>query len=405
MPADCSYANSTSYSAGPLSSTADRIVSVSSTDIFGETELSDAVLKQRSSSAEVCMSSLGAHGSPTVPYPPRRNAKASPLKQSTEPQVCPRRPARLHDQEQLHTDILARTHCRPQRILEGAVNAPTCHITPKVVVKPGIDKKRAQTPPLLTVPSGISALNETLLDFNEKLRCPDQAYKTFNTRWGRACEVQNRNRDSSSAYIASSYVQFTKGNVSTHVDKNEYLYPNFESTSSSHQSTNVVGSYQDYRNPDKFTTQPPIPLPLKMPNHRLTTKPKDSGKNRNLFRANSANFKSKCTYCGEYYFPKNNRCGVCADGPDQFRDCLRKGNCCAQALLYHCADEEDGNYTDLWTCGACDKRSCRQWTIVTLVCLLLPCMWCFLPLRTCHRCGVAIGCCGARHQPVVGPIL
>lgn len=403
VPAGHSYASSTCYNSGPLTSTDEHIVSVCSLDsISGLTKLSDSALAQWSSSAEACTGSTPEESreSPTVPYPPRRRPGVYQLKQFAEPLTCPKRPARIRDREQpSHVDMLAQAHCTLVRTLENPVNVPPCPITPKVVVKLGIDKKRAQTPPLPDVPLETSLLNDYLLDLSEKSVRVDQASSVFGTNSG---EV----REALSVYAAGSYVQFMKGNVNTYIDKNEYLYPNFDSTSSSGQSTGVVGSYQDYRNPERVTSQqPPIPLPLKPSQPWYSAKSKDSGKSYDLVRTDSANFKSRCTYCGEYYLRKNNRRGACADGPDSFRDCLKKCSCCAQAMLYHCADDEDGNDTDLWTCGACDRRSCRQWTFLTFVCLLLPCMWCFLPLRTCHRCGVAFGCCGARHRPAVSPIL
>ncbi|KAL3228837.1 hypothetical protein MRX96_023739 [Rhipicephalus microplus] len=48
----------------------------------------------------------------------------------------------------------------------------------------------------------------------------------------------------------------------------------------------------------------------------------------------------------------------------------------------------------LWLSEDCRRR----WAGLALLSLLVPCLWCYLPLRACHRAAVGCGLCGGRHQ-------
>lgn len=131
--------------------------------------------------------------------------------------------------------------------------------------------------------------------------------------------------------------------------------------------------------------------------------------------------KRRCVVCEEYYWLKDNKPGSCKDGRDRVRDgiacltCL----CCANCLLYCCAHDSEGDYPEPCTCGGvgesgdddndCDRgrerrtsgrrsANCRQWTLLAVLSIFLPCLWCYWPLSRCHRACVSRGLCGPRHR-------
>lgn len=408
----------------------------------------DSTLARRSSSAEFSgAATVCAHGPASEAVPPRLPFVSSQSKSDSGPQLRPEEgpqaapdiPPRSKSDCGLETQPLVYLQRSPRtkvvnersRLAPSASPCPnrrpspklpetatpfpyTCSpITPKVVVQ-CIDKKRAQTPP---PPVPLRPDDSRRRRYETKQSPGLLSSGTSDPSWDDAL-YHDLNRklmsvpasggfisDPTAVYMTGPYVHFTKDKeTSGYPKKNEYFYPHLDPVSnqpSSMRGLSLQNAYRDYRNLAKTDVQPPVPpLPIKPhQRHYGPTRSKEfPRKSKDLYRSDSANFKSKCTYCGEYFSPKENRRGACAEGPDAFRNCAKNCVCPASALVYHCADEEDDVPTDLWTCGACDRRSCRQWTVLTIVCLLLPCMWCFLPMRTCHRCGVACGCCGARHQ-------
>lgn len=43
----------------------------------------------------------------------------------------------------------------------------------------------------------------------------------------------------------------------------------------------------------------------------------------------------------------------------------------------------------------------NRWIGLTLLSLLVPCLWCYPPLRVCHLIGISCGICGGKHKPQV----
>lgn len=438
----------TDCSPGSYSQPKDRLGSICSLEtIPGVAMVSPtSTLARRSSSAEFSgAAAVCAHGSSSEALPPRLPFVSSQSKSDSGPQSRPEEgpqpgpivPPRSKSDCGLETQPLVhmsrskvvneRSRLSPSesplptrrpspKLPENAVPFPyTCSpITPKVVVQ-CIDKKRAQTPPPpvpLRLDDSRRPRYETRYSPGLVSGCTsdptwdDALYDDLHRKLMSVPASGGFMSDPAAIYVASPYVHFTKDKeTSGYPEKNEYFYPNLDAVSglppvSSQRGLALPNAYRDYRNLSKTAAQPPVPpLPIKPhQRHGMNHVKKFPRKSSDLYRSDSANFKSKCTYCGEYFSVKENRRGACADGPDAFRNCAKACVCPAAALVYHCADEEDSVPTDLWTCGTCDRKSCRQWTVLTIVCLLLPCMWCFLPMRSCHRCGVACGCCGARHQ-------
>lgn len=154
--------------------------------------------------------------------------------------------------------------------------------------------------------------------------------------------------------------------------------------------------------------------------------------------------------------PDENRRGACDFAPDCVRSTIDAVSCvgCAQCLLYHCYADSEGDFAPQ-PCSSCvtsesgarrgghqqlhehhprhhhhhnhnhhqQRHSChgeqrrrdddddaddaaccgadsppKRWFGLALLSLVVPCLWCYLPLRACYRCGVRCGCCGRPHE-------
>ncbi|KAJ8393190.1 hypothetical protein AAFF_G00062620 [Aldrovandia affinis] len=112
--------------------------------------------------------------------------------------------------------------------------------------------------------------------------------------------------------------------------------------------------------------------------------------------------RSRCVYCRDVFNREDNRRGRCQDAPDPVRTCIGRVSFmwCADSLLYHCLSDPEGDYSDPCSCDASDERFLLRWLALLGLSVLAPCMCCYPPLRACHRCGAAWGCCGGRHKAV-----
>jgi len=122
----------------------------------------------------------------------------------------------------------------------------------------------------------------------------------------------------------------------------------------------------------------------------------------------------KCIHCQEMFVQDENRRGSCLDAPDPAKICIDRLTClcCARAVLYHCMrdDTEDpcatcsatGAGAAASSMGGGDEGTswgvCRRWTVVSMLSVVVPCLWCYWPLMGCHWCAVRGGCCGGRHS-------
>ncbi|KAL8617189.1 hypothetical protein ACOMHN_014359 [Nucella lapillus] len=66
--------------------------------------------------------------------------------------------------------------------------------------------------------------------------------------------------------------------------------------------------------------------------------------------------------------------------------------CCVQTAFYHCGAEEDNSCYDN-PCACRGSKCCSRWTCLAGAALLLPCLWCYWPLRaslaastSCYNC-------------------
>ncbi|CAG4960761.1 unnamed protein product [Parnassius apollo] len=110
----------------------------------------------------------------------------------------------------------------------------------------------------------------------------------------------------------------------------------------------------------------------------------------------------KCRHCHEWYLESANRPGACEFAPDCFRSCIDCVTCikCAQCMLYHCMSDAEGEFAmHPCACNKPDEACAKRWIGVTLLSLLVPCLWCYLPLRCAHRGARALGIAGGHHAP------
>ena len=108
----------------------------------------------------------------------------------------------------------------------------------------------------------------------------------------------------------------------------------------------------------------------------------------------------QCKHCRELFSLDDNPRGSCEDAPDSVERCLECVSCvtCAQCLMYHCWADADGEFRHPCSCEQGDPGLCKRWTALSFLSLLLPCLWCYLPFKGCHHCGIACGLCGGRHK-------
>lgn len=163
----------------------------------------------------------------------------------------------------------------------------------------------------------------------------------------------------------------------------EYIYPVMEDQKASRRDS--TGSLKK-RSLEVFPTQPPL----------LPTKP--GGKKTERHTA----YWNRCRHCQELYLEDENGRGSCEYAPDCVRTGINAVACisCAECMLYHCMADAEGDFAQHpCECGVVDENCGRRWLGLALLSLLVPCLWCYPPLRACHWCCVSCGICGGRHRP------
>lgn len=114
----------------------------------------------------------------------------------------------------------------------------------------------------------------------------------------------------------------------------------------------------------------------------------------------------RCRYCQEFYTEEWNKKGACDYAPDCFRTMIERlpGMQCARGLVYHCMSDAEGD-TVAHPCACVgtgvDGNCTKRWFGLALLSLLMPCLWCYPPLKACHVMGVSCGVCGGKHKPHV----
>ncbi|XP_030370019.1 sprouty-related, EVH1 domain-containing protein 1 isoform X2 [Scaptodrosophila lebanonensis] len=112
----------------------------------------------------------------------------------------------------------------------------------------------------------------------------------------------------------------------------------------------------------------------------------------------------RCRYCHELYSEDFNRRGACEYAPDPFRsgyECI-SGMGCARCMIYHCMSDAEGETAQHpCECNVSESGCTKRWLGLTLLSLVVPCLWCYPPLRACHWMGIHCGVCGGQHKPHV----
>ncbi|KAF8796671.1 Sprouty-related like protein [Argiope bruennichi] len=184
---------------------------------------------------------------------------------------------------------------------------------------------------------------------------------------------------------SDSYVHFSKDRAASRAE-HEYCYPAIESM----KMTREDYSAGDLKKPISTVSSEPPLLPSK-------------SSRKESRRQQAAPAQLKCALCLDEYTNDTNPPGSCRFGPDRTLNCINQVTCysCAHGMLYHCMSNSEGEFHDQpCTCDpVSDGRCRRRWTGLALLSIFVPCLWCYLPLRACHRCGASCGYCGGKHQP------
>ncbi|XP_033112751.1 sprouty-related, EVH1 domain-containing protein 2-like isoform X2 [Anneissia japonica] len=167
-----------------------------------------------------------------------------------------------------------------------------------------------------------------------------------------------------------SYVQFVKNCPSRH----DYSYPTLNTSKFSE------------RHP--IATQPKNSLPPLLPDKNFKVDPKVR--------------QERCVHCLNVFDPRQNRRGQCQYAPDSTLHCIEKLTCycLAEGLQYHCCSDGENDYSEGCSCDPRQDGFCKKWTALSAISLCLPCLFCYLPLRACHKVGVKCGVCGGKHVAV-----
>jgi len=171
-----------------------------------------------------------------------------------------------------------------------------------------------------------------------------------------------------------SYVQLTA--------VHEYIYPVMEDQKTSRRDS--AGSLKK-RSLEVIPTQPPL----------LPSKPGGKKKDRHKV------CRTRCRHCQELYSEDENARGSCEYAPDCVRSGINAVTCigCAEGVLYFMSDADGDFAQHPCECGVVDKNCGRRWLCLAVLSLLMPCLWCYPPLRACHWCCVSCRICGGRHHP------
>ncbi|XP_058457912.1 sprouty-related, EVH1 domain-containing protein 1 isoform X2 [Malaya genurostris] len=111
----------------------------------------------------------------------------------------------------------------------------------------------------------------------------------------------------------------------------------------------------------------------------------------------------RCRYCQEFYNDEWNHKGSCDYAPDCFKTAIENmsGMLCARCMLYHCMKDSEGE-TASHPCSCSSESGCtKRWIGLALLSLIVPCLWCYPPLRACHWIGVSCRLCGGKHKPQI----
>lgn len=186
-----------------------------------------------------------------------------------------------------------------------------------------------------------------------------------------------------------------------------YMYPPPPSSLLSHHHHPRLVDNVKQRNPAYLPPSPPLPAqhnPLEPP---VIFKQQMSDHSELQLSLKGEKPQSlTCRHCRKTYTQEENVKGSCEYAPDCVRTSIDTVTCipCARSMVYHCMSDSEGNFAQQpCECETADNGCAKRWLGLAILSILLPCLWCYPPLKVCHLCGVSCGACGGRHEPVNAP--
>lgn len=178
-----------------------------------------------------------------------------------------------------------------------------------------------------------------------------------------------------------SYVIFARNS------QHEYSYPYLETTEKPPLKREAICNKKH----TSIVVQPKPPLPMKS---------KKTVKHYTKHASGPLLVKAQCKHCHETFTHENNHRGSCEEAPDSVETCIEILTCvsCAKGIMYHCMSDPDGEFGHPCICDFSDNSNCKKWTVLSVLSMFVPCLWCYWPFKACHMCGVSLGCCGGRHK-------
>lgn len=188
--------------------------------------------------------------------------------------------------------------------------------------------------------------------------------------------------DGGGGYKEEPYVIFAKNKAGA---PHEYSYPSLEPV---HKPPAKRESTSTKKQPLVAQPNPPLPIKTKTKKHK-------SEQSRRLVTQHA-----RCKHCRVIFNTEENQRGSCDSAPDTMARCIECVTCvsCTKCLIYHCMADADGEYRHPCECDSNDDLNCKKWTALTILSFFIPCLWCYLPLHACHKCGTVCGLCGGRHK-------
>ncbi|XP_026469838.1 sprouty-related, EVH1 domain-containing protein 1 [Ctenocephalides felis] len=110
--------------------------------------------------------------------------------------------------------------------------------------------------------------------------------------------------------------------------------------------------------------------------------------------------KMRCRHCHELFTEESNERGDCEYAPDCWKSSIEaiSGIRCASCMLYHCMSDSEGDFAHPCDCNHKENGCGKRWLGLTLLSFLVPCLWCYPPLKACHLIGISCGLCGGKHH-------
>lgn len=70
--------------------------------------------------------------------------------------------------------------------------------------------------------------------------------------------------------------------------------------------------------------------------------------------------------------------------------------CCVKCLFYHCSNDDEDNCADN-PCSCSQAHCCTRWSVIGVMSMFLPCLWCYLPAKGCLK--LCQGCHDRAKRP------